>query len=271
MAKRVDIYYSERSAFYILKAAQLKNDQWFYAGLQPSYVADCYGAHAYYVEGNRIVGLRFSGEVHKEFTFKKSIGYAVPKRGSDAEKYFKEISANFNVFGIPGLHQFSINFIDNYENVMKERDEAERAKRIAENTKTRTVEVFRCDKGSANKSYGLYRSPFCVGFYVPDVERAQQDLLNAYGKNCSAAHITPVDLSDIAIRIPAPLFPLLMALDSPYHLQPDNTVLEFPEHVYTTRESFLEHIVDKVVGSGVLPQPIESDLPELTLWLPEVV
>lgn len=271
MAKRVDIYYSERSAFYILKAEKLDNAQWFSLALQPAYVTDCYNAHAYYVEGGRIVGLRFSGEVHKEFTFKKSLGYAVPKPRSEAEAILKEVNANFNIYNIPGLHKFEMRFIDNYENVMKERDEAERMHRIVENTKTRTVEVFRCDKGSANKTYGLYRSPFCVGFYLPDLERAQQDLLKAYDKNCSAVPLPPADLSDIAIRIPAPLFPLLMALDSPYHLQPDNTVLEFPEHVYTTREAFLEHIVEKVVASGVLPQPIESDLPELTLWLPEVV
>lgn len=271
MAKRVDVYYSERSAFYLVKSASIQNSVWFNDALQPAYVADCYNACAYYEEKGKLVGFKFPGKAPAEFKSKKELGCYVPRERTEASVLLREISTDFNIFGFKGLHRFDIKFIENYENIMREQDEVVRNKRLDENTKISTIEVFRAEKNKANRTYGLYRSPFCVGFYVPDIERAQQDLVKAYAKNVSAMPLNLPDLSDIAIRVPAPLFPMLMALESGYHLQEDGTVLEFPDHAYTTREAFLEHIVQQVTASGNLPEPQKSDLPELTLWMPEVV
>lgn len=271
MAKRIEVYYSERSAFYVLKSESIVNDVWFNYAQQPAYVADCYNASSYYSEGGKIVGFKFPGKVPAEFVYRKQLGYSVPRAGTEAEALLKHISSDFRMFGYEGLHQFDIKFIENFDNIMKDRDEERRKQRMLENTKTRTVEVFRANKNQANKTYGLYRSPFCVGFHIPDIERAQQDLVKAYEQNVFAVPKILPDLKDIAIRVPAPLFPMLMAFEYPYHLNADGTVLEIPEHTYVDKETLLQYIVDTVTASGKLPEPQESDLPALTLWMPEVV
>lgn len=274
MAKKIDIYYSERSAYYIASVATIKNSEWFNDALQPAYVADVYDGTAYFMEKGKVIGFKQNKErPHPEFKYHTRSKCHVPKRGSDAAGVLANLKP-LNVLGFGNLLQFEADVVQHYDMIMANphHDTVSREEALQKNTVTQTFEVFRCEKQKANLTYGIYRSAIAVGFRVPDTAKAASDLTKAY-KNISNPRVLGVVPENAGYhRVSSHVFNQLMGIMSPYNLKDDGTVLEFPGYEFVGKQEFFEFLDEYVTSGKSLPEPdVDAKLQPATLWMPEVV